>query len=149
MSKFSTAGLLAFTIAGTSLAWSQQAAAPTPQPVALTSGAPTWTAEDTAAFTDARLAALKAGLALRADQQKNWDAFEKAYRNLAKEQSERTAKARSAPPPADAVDLLRRRADAMSASATDLRQLADAEEPLYRGLDDSQKRRMAAMTASR
>ena len=38
---------------------------------------------DVAAFTDARIAALKAGLELTPDQQKNWPAFEQALRDMA------------------------------------------------------------------
>src|SRR5579862_8270202 len=40
-------------------------------------------AADMAAFTDARIAALKAGLELTPDQQKNWPAFEQAVRDAA------------------------------------------------------------------
>ena len=40
-------------------------------------------AEDMAAFTDARIAALKAGLELTPDQEKNWPAFEQAVRDAA------------------------------------------------------------------
>ena len=39
--------------------------------------------EDLAAFTDARIAALKAGLELTPDQAKNWPAFEQALRETA------------------------------------------------------------------
>ena len=47
--------------------------------------------EDLGAFTDARVAALKAGLRLTPEQDKNWPAFEQAYRNLAKLRSDRMA----------------------------------------------------------
>src|SRR3984885_4362030 len=40
-------------------------------------------AEDAAAFADARIAALKAGLELTPDQAKNWPAFEQAMRDAA------------------------------------------------------------------
>src|SRR5580658_2446849 len=40
-------------------------------------------AADMAAFTDARVAGLKAGLELTADQAKNWPPFEQAVRDLA------------------------------------------------------------------
>ncbi len=40
-------------------------------------------AADMAAFTDARIAALKAGLELTPDQAKNWPAFEQAVRDAA------------------------------------------------------------------
>jgi hypothetical protein len=39
--------------------------------------------EDRAAFVDARIAALKAGLELTPDQAKNWPAFEQALRGKA------------------------------------------------------------------
>ncbi len=45
--------------------------------------------EDRAAFLDARIAALKAGLELNADQEKNWPALESAMRDLAKERAAR------------------------------------------------------------
>jgi hypothetical protein len=48
-------------------------------------------AEDRAAFVDARIAALKAGLELTADQTKNWPAFEQALREMAKLRAERRA----------------------------------------------------------
>src|SRR5271154_4501130 len=47
--------------------------------------------EDRAAFLDARIAALKAGLELNADQQKNWPPLELAMRDLAKERAARFA----------------------------------------------------------
>src|SRR5258708_36120685 len=46
-------------------------------------------AEDAAAFTDARIAGLKAGLKLTAEQEKNWPAVETALRDLAKQRAER------------------------------------------------------------
>src|SRR5271168_4109011 len=45
-------------------------------------------AEDRAAFLDARLAALHAGLRLTPDQEKSWSAFEQAYRALAASRAE-------------------------------------------------------------
>jgi zinc resistance-associated protein len=45
--------------------------------------------EDRAAFLDARIAALKAGLELNADQEKNWPPLESAMRDLAKERAAR------------------------------------------------------------
>src|ERR1700735_5125919 len=45
--------------------------------------------EDRAAFLDARIAALKAGLELNAEQEKNWAPLESAMRDLAKQRAER------------------------------------------------------------
>ena len=116
-------------------------------------------AADVAAFTDARIAALKAGLKLSADQEKNWPAVETALRDLAKDRAMRMnaraerreaaranvhgdAQSRSAP---DAIARMRDRADAMTARAAGLKKLADASEPLYKSLDDGQKHRFAAL----
>src|SRR5271170_2362581 len=50
-----------------------------------------FSSEDRAAFLDARIAALKAGLELSADQEKNWPPLESAMRDLAKERAARFA----------------------------------------------------------
>ena len=47
-------------------------------------------------FTDARVAGLKAGLKLTAEQEKNWPAVETAIRDLAKERADRMATRREA-----------------------------------------------------
>src|ERR1700753_1375663 len=47
--------------------------------------------EDRAAFLDARIAALKAGLVLNAEQEKNWPPLETAMRDLAKQRAARWA----------------------------------------------------------
>ncbi len=106
-------------------------------------------AEDLAAFTDARVAALKAGLRLTPDQDKNWPAFEQAYRNLAKLRAQRFAanhEAVAAPGDQNLVDRLQRRADTISQFGTALEDLAKATRPLYQSLDDAQKHRFVAIT---
>ena len=45
----------------------------------------------------------------------------------------------------DAIGRLRQGADAMTARAAGLKKLADAAEPLYKSLDDGQKRRFAML----
>jgi len=152
MWKHFAAALLFAGIGSISTAAAQQAA-PSGAAAAQSAPAPAslparWTPEDTAAFTDARIAALKAGLGLKPEQEKDWANFEKAIRDLARQQADRIARDRSGSPPVDTIALLRRRADAMAEAATVVRQLADAAEPLYRTLDDSQKRRMLALVAS-
>jgi zinc resistance-associated protein len=119
---------------------------------------PQFTPEDMSAFADARIAAIKVGLKLTADQEKNWPAFETAYRNIAKLRADRVAarmeewkKRRetrdqdqnAAPPDRDAnmMERMQRRADAMSKGATAFKQLTDAAAPLYQSLDEGQKRR--------
>ena len=115
--------------------------------------------EDRAAFTDARIAALKAGLRLTADQEKNWPAFEAALRDLAKmheerysarRQDEQRAGDRSDDPDRRAdptsVERLRRHAEMMTKAGESLRRLADAQEPLYQSLDESQKNRFQILS---
>jgi hypothetical protein len=103
--------------------------------------------EDRAAFLDARVAALKAGLKLTADQEKNWPAFEQAYRDFAKlrgEQWRARFHERGEGQPAENANppqRLEQRADAVVARGAALKKLADATGPLYQSLDDSQKER--------
>jgi hypothetical protein len=98
--------------------------------------------DDLKAFTDARIAALKAGLQLTSDQEKNWPPFEQAVRDLAKLRIERMqARERGMDQPSDPFERLQRRADGMSRLAAALKRLADAGTPLYQSLNDAQKHR--------
>jgi hypothetical protein len=97
---------------------------------------------DLKAFTDARIAALKAGLVLTPDQEKNWAPVEQAIRDMAQARQARRAQWREHGKSEDAIARLRFRADAMTQRAADLKKLADAAEPLYRTLSDDQKRRL-------
>jgi zinc resistance-associated protein len=108
--------------------------------------------EDRAAFLDARIAALKAGLELNADQQRNWPPLESAIRDLAKERAARFAAWRQkremgADETAEVspIDRLARRSEFLSTRAADLEKLATAAKPLYDSLDDAQKRRFAVL----
>ena len=100
---------------------------------------------DLNAFTDARIAALKAGLELTPDQEKNWPGVEQAIRDMAKARQERAAERRrehEQQHPADLIQRLRDRADAMTKNAANLKKLADAAQPLYQSLTDDQKHRL-------
>jgi zinc resistance-associated protein len=101
--------------------------------------------EDMRAFGEARLAALKAGLQLTPEQEKNWPGFEQAARELGKLRMDRMAAMRNAQPGTDPVERLRQRATAMADTGAALRKLADATDPLYKSLDDNQKRRFAVL----
>lgn len=156
MKKTIVAGAIALTLAGTGYALAQQAAQPTPPREARG-----WSADDAAALTDARIAGLKAGLKLTAEQEKNWPAVEAAIRDLAKartdrmkERTDRMAARRearqgdNAQRPGngpDTIGRLRQGADAMNTRAAGLKKLADASEPLYKSLDDGQKRRFGML----
>jgi LTXXQ motif family protein len=109
--------------------------------------------EDRAAFVDARIAAVHAGLKLTADQEKLWPPVEGAVRDFAKLRIDRANAqmkaqddAQNQQKPDDPVTRLRERADNMAASATALKKIADAADPLYKTLDDGQKRRLEVLT---
>jgi hypothetical protein len=113
MKKILLAGVAAIAIAGSSLAYAQHQE---------------WfhhermSPEDRAAFADARIAAVKAGLKLTPDQEKLWPPVEAAVRDFAKMRIDR-ANARmnaendsssDAQKPDDPVARLRERADRMA-----------------------------------
>ena len=97
--------------------------------------------EDRAAFLNARIAALHAGLGLTPEQEKSWPAFEQAYRDVAATRDNRAFGPRAEQPQEDAVQRIRRRADRLAARSVALRRYADALAPLYQSFDESQKRR--------
>ncbi len=102
--------------------------------------------EDRAAFLDARIAALHAGLRLTAEQEKAWPAFEQAYRDVAATRDNRALGARAGQPQDDPVQRIERRADALAARSAALRRYADALAPLYQSLDDGQKPRFGLLS---
>jgi zinc resistance-associated protein len=139
MWKAIVAGTAVLAIAGTTLVYAQQQRG--------RMDGPRWqpNTEDLRAFGEARLAGLKAGLMLSADQEKNWPAFEQAARDMAKLRLERRTAMRNAAPAEDPVERLRQRATALSDTGAALKKLAEATDPLYKSLDDSQKRRFQAL----
>jgi LTXXQ motif family protein len=111
--------------------------------------------EDRAAFADARIAAVHAGLKLTADQEKLWPPVESAVRDFVKLRIDRAnarmkaqddAQAQGHEPDDNPVARLRERADNMAASAAAMKKIADAADPLYKTLDEGQKRRLAILT---
>jgi len=143
MSKFWIAGIAALAIAGSTAVyaqhhrhWGHMRASP----------------EDRAAYTDARIAAVHAGLKLSAEQEKLWPPVEAAVREFAKLRIDRANARMNAPrdgdaqKPDDPVSRLREHADTMAASAAAMKKIADAADPLYKTLDDGQKRRLAVLT---
>jgi hypothetical protein len=148
MNRFAIAGIAALAIAGSTAVYAQRP----------------WfhehmqhmrmSPEDRAAFTDARIAAVHAGLKLSADQEKLWAPVEAAVRDFAKLRADRANARMNARPddkadqqtPDDLVAHLRERADNMAASAVALKKIADAADPLYKTLDDGQKHRLAVLT---
>jgi hypothetical protein len=106
-------------------------------------------AEHMAAFTDAHIAALKAGLKLTAAQDKNWPALETTLRDVAKDRAARTLewreKAKERHERDDVIEGLRLRAKGLSTRSAELEKIADAAKPLYDSLDDSQKHRFGVL----
>ena len=120
-----------------------------------------------AAFTDARIAALKAGLELTPDQAKNWPAFEQAVRDAAQLRIQRmqerearrqqqgqnaqgnaqaTRQAMPKPRPRrNPFERMAHRADRMAKSSAALKKIADAGAPLYQSLTDDQKARFRTL----
>jgi LTXXQ motif family protein len=146
MNKFTIAAIAALAIAGSTVAYAQHNR---------------WfhdhmrmSSEDRAAFTDARIAGVKAGLKLTPDQEKLWPPVETAVRDFAKLRIDRANARMNAQrddsqdqqKPDDPVTRLRDRADTMATTAAAMKRIADAADPLYKTLDDAQKRRLAILT---
>ena len=149
MRKFAIAGVAALAIAGSTAVYAQHN-----NWFHEHMGHMQMNPEDRAAFVDARIAAVHAGLKLNADQEKLWPPVETAVRDFAKLRIDR-ANARmnaekdsssDAQKPDDPVARLRERADRMAATAAVLKRIADAADPLYKTLDDGQKRRLKVLT---
>src|ERR1700751_275891 len=81
----------AFAVAGSSIVYAQQHFAGPDRAGPRFEHRHRLSPEDRAAFVDARIAALKAGLELTPDQAKNWPDFEKALRDRAQLRAERIA----------------------------------------------------------
>ena len=100
---------------------------------------------DRAAFLDAKIAALHAGLTLSPEQEKLWPAVETAVRTVATNAMARREKFKDAPAPASLVDRLRRRGENAVARGQNLEAIADAAAPLYATLSDDQKHRLPVL----
>jgi hypothetical protein len=160
MIKVLLAGATALAIAGTTLAYAQQDSQTKPD--VREHSRWQFSADDAQAMADARIAALKEGLKLTPDQEKNWPALETALRDMAKERidrmnerrqqraerrEERKAEGADKKPAArDTIERLRKHADRLGSRAESYKKLADAAEPLYDSLDEGQKRRFAMLT---
>jgi zinc resistance-associated protein len=148
MWKTVLAGAAAMVILGSSAVYAQDRAAPTSGARDVARWQPS--VEDISAFTDARVAALKAGLKLTPGQEKNWPAFEQAYRDLAKARADQMRTFReqrqSNQAGTDYLSRLQHRADALIARGNALKSFAAAAAPLYQSLDEAQKHRFAALS---
>ena len=148
MYKTILAGTAALLIVGTTLVGTTLA-----QAQYRPDGARRWqpSIEDMRAFGNARIAGLRAGLALSAEQEKNWPAFEEAAQDFQKLRIDRLsagieARRSGEPRTTNPADLMQRRATAMAETSSALKKLADATGPLYGSLDDNQKRRFGVLS---
>ena len=156
MRKFAIAAIAALSVAGSTAVYAQYHR-PWMQHMRMSP-------EDRADLADARIAAIHAGLKLNADQEKLWPPVEAAVRDFAKLRIDRANArmnagagdrwrdgdtSRDAGRPEDPIARLRQRAEDMGASSAALKKIADAADPLYKTLDDGQKRRLAVLTHAR
>lgn len=113
-------------------------------------------AADMAAFTDARIAALRAGLQLTPDQAKNWPPLEQALRDVAQlrmqnmqaretQRQEEEQSPQQGQAPANPFAQLGQRADNLAKMGAALKKVSDAGTPLYQSLTDAQKQRFTIL----
>jgi hypothetical protein len=95
---------------------------------------------------DARIAQLKASLRLTPDQEKNWPGLQSSIHDYGVAEFKQPMSGRSVRNDRNArsdrpndITRMRSNADEMTTRAAAIKKLADAAEPLYNGLDDSQR----------
>lgn len=105
-------------------------------------------ATDRETMLDAKLAGMKAGLRLTADQEKLWSPFESAVKDADKSRMDamrqmmqtRAQRERMSP-----IDHLEALAERLSQGATNVKKVAEATKPLYDSLDESQKHKFGML----
>lgn len=105
-------------------------------------------AADRETLLDAKLAGMKAGLGLNADQEKLWSPFEAAIRDAAKarvEAMQQMMQARMQGEHVSPVDRLDALADRLAQGAADIKKIAEAAKPLYASFDASQKEKFTLL----
>lgn len=148
MFKIAAAGITALFVAASPFAYAQsQSATPQGSQNAGALGEPS-------DITDLRIEVLQSALQLTPSQQQYWPAIENAIRTRAQHRqarlqnlSDRVSQLSDSPVETllnrNPVDFMHRRADALAQRSSDLKQLADAWQPLYQVLSQDQKRRLA------
>ena len=139
MLKTVVAGLTVLFVTGSSLAYAQAPSAAGSQ-----QESSKLSAADLAALTDARIGIVKAALQMTPDQAKYWPAVEEAIRSRSMGRQVRLAAAAQLrdQPDRDPIEFVRHRADALAQRSAELKQLADAWQPLYLSLSPEQKQRL-------
>jgi hypothetical protein len=139
MLKTVAAGLTALFVTSSSMAYAQA-----PSTAGSEQEEPRLSAADLNALTDARIGIVKAALQLTPEQAKYWPPVEEAIRNRAMgRQTRLAARARQRDQDdRDPIDMVRHRADALAQRSAELKQLADAWQPLAATLTPEQKQRL-------
>jgi hypothetical protein len=105
-------------------------------------------AADRETMLDAKLAGIKAGLGLTADQEKLWNPFESAVKDADKSRTDAMGemmRMRSQGERKSPIDHLEAIADRLSQGATNVKKIADSAKPLYDSLDESQKHKFGML----
>jgi hypothetical protein len=148
MSKTAVAAITSLLVVASPFAYAQNA--PATQTISSATGA--------GMLTDVRIHVIKAALQLTPEQEQYWPAVEQAIRSRAQDREARVAKiserldnlqessAAELVSKRDPIAFLSQRADALAQRSASHKKLAAAWEPLYRTLDQDQKRRMRFVT---
>jgi hypothetical protein len=105
-------------------------------------------AADRETMLDAKLAGMKAGLGLTADQEKLWSPFESAVKEADKSRMDamrQMMEMRGQGERMSPVDHLEAMANRLSQGAANIKKIADAARPLYDALDESQKHKFGML----
>jgi LTXXQ motif family protein len=105
-------------------------------------------ATDRETMLEAKLAGMKAGLGLTADQEKLWGPFESAVKDADKSRMDSVGAMMRMHAQGDRmspVDRLEAMSDRLSQGATNVKKIADAAKPLYDSLDESQKHKFGML----
>ncbi len=97
---------------------------------------------DRAAFFEARLASIKAGLMLTEPQLRLWPAVESNFRDMRKLRIDLNERIGKEGQPANPVDRMKRTGEIMSARGAAMTKMAEAMKPFHDSLTDDQKRRL-------
>ena len=148
MLKTVAAGLTALFVTASSLAYAQAPSATTTATSGGDQQAARLSAADLNALTDARIGIVKAALQLTPEQAKYWPPVEEAIRNRAMGRQVRLAARQRDQGDGDPIDMVRHRADALAQRSAELKQLADAWQPLAATLTPEQKQRLRFFAAN-
>jgi hypothetical protein len=152
MLKTAVIGTTALFLTASSIANAQssQTSSPNPAPQRLN-------ANDQSTLTDMRVDLVKAALQLTPEQEKYWPAVESAIRAGAEDRKARIAKIQGTVGMRadesrievmrnrDPIAFLQRRSQALAQRSADLDKLAEAWQPLYNTLSQTQRQRMAGL----